>query len=367
MLSITINVTWRTIMGALFIGAAVAISSLTIVRAEHVTPDKKKTVYKCSTGTACLTGDSSGSKTWGIYAEGASKDALHAVTTTTVGNSAVAGISSGTSGSGNGVYGKSSNGEGVYGTSTTASGVYGTTSATGTPKSPLAGVYGNSSKSYGVYGSGALGVVGTSSTAGGAGVGGISTGDDASGVSAFGNSNNLSALVAETASDASPAPSIFIGIDGQNGDSCVIDPDANLTCSGKISGGGEMLTRHRSQAGRRVLTYAAQAATPTIEDLGAAQMHDGTANVEIPADFASVIDRSNPYYVFLTPMGDTRGLYVSMENAAGFQVRENMHGRSNVKFQYRIIGVPLDAKNVRLPAAPEIKVPRVPKLPPPIR
>jgi hypothetical protein len=55
-------------------------------------------------------------------------------------------------------------------------------------------------------------------------------------------------------------------------------------------------------------------------------MHDGIADVEITADFASVIDRANPYYVFLTPMGDTRGLYVSRQNYGGFQVRETCMG-----------------------------------------
>jgi hypothetical protein len=364
MLSITVNITWRTIMGALFIGAAVAFSSLGIGRAEHFTPDKKITVYKCSTGTACLRGNSSGSKTWGIYAEGTSDDALHAisssgsgvygmsstangvygVTSTTIGNSAVAGISKGSTGSGHGVYGRSSNGDGVFGTSTTANGVYGaTTEGTTTGSIPnAAGVFGTSSgyDGAGVEGTGSSGVIG------------LSSGSAGTAVVAFAKS---------------ATGDIFFGANSANIAESVIDPNANLQCSGKISGEGPMLARQRSDAGRRVLTYAAQAATPTIEDLGAAQMRDGVANVKIPGDFASVIDHSNPYYVFLTPMSDTRGLYVSMENAAGFQVRENMHGRSNVTFQYRIIGVPLGAKNVRLPTAPEMKVPPLLTLAPSVR
>jgi len=312
-------------MGALFIGVAVAISSLGIGRAEHFTPNTK--VYNCSTGTACLTGNSSGSKTFGIYAEGTSYDALHAVTSTTSGNSAISGISTGSSGNGNGVYGRSSNGDGVHGTSSRANGVFGETTIAGTSGAYASGVYGKSTASVGVTG-------------------------EAAGYNAY------AAILA--LSDGSAAD-IFDAYNSANGASCYISPHASLTCSGKITGGGPMLTRQRSDTDRHVLTYAAQAATPTIEDLGVSQMHDGIATVEFPADFASVIDRPSPYYVFLTPMGDTRGLYVSMENAASFQVRENMHGRSNVTFQYRIIGVPLGAKNVRLPTAPEMKV-RLPKL-----
>src|SRR5581483_6089277 len=164
MLSVTINITWRTIMGVLFIGIAVAISSLGIGRAEHVMPNTK--VYNCSTGTACLTGNSTGSKTFGVYAEGTSYDALHAVTSTTSGNSAISGISTGSSGNGNGVYGRSSNGDGVHGSSSTADGVYGFTSAV--QGRSLAGVFGEATGNIGsgVYGratssgGGEIGVIG---------------------------------------------------------------------------------------------------------------------------------------------------------------------------------------------------------------
>lgn len=339
MLSVTINITWRTIMAALFVGVAVAISSLDIGRAEHVTPNAK--VFSCSTGTACLTGNSTGTKTYGIYAESASYDGLHAVTSTTSGNSAVAGIATGSnSGNGNGVYGRSSNGDGVHGSSNFGNGVYGVTTALGA-RSAVAGVFGEADQ--GIY----PGVEGYANH---------STGG-ATGVFAHVSGGGVGSQAVFALSDGSPY--IFYGADSQTGGACTIDPNANLTCSGKISGGSELLTRQRSTTGRHVLTYSAQSATPTIEDLGASQMHDGVANIELPADFSSVIDRSSSYYVFLTPMGDTRGLYVSMETSAGFQVRENMHGRSSVPFQYRIIAVPLGKDNARLPSAPIMR-PRVP-------
>ena len=47
------------------VGTATAISSFSMVRAEHATPDKSKT-YTCSTGTACLEGNASGGSTLGI-------------------------------------------------------------------------------------------------------------------------------------------------------------------------------------------------------------------------------------------------------------------------------------------------------------
>ena len=56
------------------------------------------------------------------------------------------------------------------------------------------------------------------------------------------------------------------------------------------------------------------------------------------------------YYVFLTPLGDTRVLYVSRKAALGFQVREVERGRGNLDFDYRIVAHPSDAPNDRLPA-----------------
>jgi hypothetical protein len=84
-------------------------------------------------------------------------------------------------------------------------------------------------------------------------------------------------------------------------------------------------------------------------------MHGGVANVSFERDFASTIDRNSPYYVFLTPLGDARGLYVSIKAPSGFQVRETEHGRSSIAFDYRIVARPLGAKNDRLPRAPAMQ------------
>jgi hypothetical protein len=84
----------------------------------------------------------------------------------------------------------------------------------------------------------------------------------------------------------------------------------------------------------------------------------GIANVRIDLAFASVTDHKW-YYVFLTPLGDTRGLYVSMKTVWAFQVRETEHGHSTLEFDSRIVAHPLDAENDRLPLAPAMRRPRV--------
>lgn len=309
-------------IGIIAVGVAVAASSVSIVRAELPSPAKSKT-YSCGSGTACLEGSSSGSSTWGVYGIGASADGVHGVTTSTDGNSGTSGISTATTGSAHGVYGRSSNGQGVYGTSSSGNGVEGHSTASD--------------------GSGVAGIQrGTSS----------GSGDGLYGESAD-KTNNYEAI--EAAADNSNTY-IFEGFNAATNGVCTIDFNASLACTGGVSA-KNLHTRHTNAKGQRVLAYAAESATATIEDVGTARMVGGVANVAIDPAFASVMD-GRWYYVFLTPLGDTRGLYVSEKTRTEFQVREDENGRSRLEFDYRIVAHPIDAKNDRLPPAPSMRMPR---------
>jgi hypothetical protein len=349
-----IHLPWRrTVVSAFTLGVAVTIASLGVVRAEHFLPNAMKT-FKCSTGTACVTGNSTGSSTYGVYGVSTGTDGVHGLTDSSA-NSGVAGFATNSAG-GHGVLGSSTAGDGVHGvTDTTAgnSGVYGQSSS---GSGSGYGVYGSAANGPGTYGtssqSGSAGVFGYVSTSvgGSAGVDGVGSGGNY-GVKAEGDatSYNYPVLYAQ-ANSSSTYIATFANAPNDVG--CVIDPNADLYCNGTISGGGPLRIRERGRNGQSVVAYASESATPTIEDLGAARMHEGTANVELPSDFSSVISHNDAYYIFLTPLGDTRGLYVSMQTLTGFQVRENEHGRSDVMFEYRIVAVPSSARNVRLPAAP---------------
>jgi hypothetical protein len=311
-----------TAVGMIAVGVAIAVSSVSIVRAERANPEKSKT-YTCGSGTACLEGSSNGSNTWGVYGLGAVADGVHGVTNSTNGNSGTSGISNGTSGQGHGVYGRSSNGQGVYGTSSSNNGVEGHSTASG--------------------GSGVAGIQrGTSS---GSGDGVYSESAD--------TTNFYEAL--EAKADSSNTY-IFEGYNASTNGLCTIDYDATLACTGGADV-KNVRTRHTNASGQHVLAYAAESATATIEDVGTARMAGGVANVAIDPAFASVMDH-RWYYVFLTPLGDTRGLYVSEKTPSAFQVRESEGGRSRLEFDYRIVAHPLDAKNDRLPPAPGMRMPR---------
>jgi hypothetical protein len=314
--------TRTALAGAITVGVAVAISSVSIVRAEHANPDNSKT-FNCTSGMACVEGSSSGSSTWGVYGTSVSADGVHGVTSTTNGNSGTSGISTGTTGQGHGIYGRSSNGQGVYGTSSSSNGIEGHSSGPG--------------------GSGAAGIQrGTSS-------------DSGDGVySESADTQNLYEAL-EAKADSSNTY-IFEGYNATTNGLCTIDYNATLACTGGAVV-KNVRTRHTNANGQRVLAYAAEPATATIEDVGTARLVRGLANVTIDPAFASVMDH-RWYYVFLTPLGDTRGLYVSEKTATAFQVRESEGGRSRLEFDYRIVAHPLDAKNDRLPHAPNMRMPR---------
>ena len=79
------------VVGLTAVGAAVAVSSFTVVSAQH--PAARKTVFTCSAGTACLEGNSSGASTWGVYGNATTADGVHGITSSTNGNSGASGIS----------------------------------------------------------------------------------------------------------------------------------------------------------------------------------------------------------------------------------------------------------------------------------
>jgi hypothetical protein len=297
------------------------------VRAEHAKPNASKN-YTCNTRVACVEGNSTGSSTWGVYGTSTIADGVHGVTAGP-GSSGVSGISTGTTGTAHGVYGKSSNGQGVYGSSSTNNGIEGHSSASGEAGVAGYGLYSGSEDGTGVYGNGYYGVWGEGNYAG------VSA--QADGLGSY----------------------IFVGADSTTGAYCLIDDDANMTCTGTITGNTQARVRQVSGSGQHVLAYAPESASATIDDVGTAHMVAGVANVPIDRTFASTIDRNSPYHVFLTPMGDTRGLYVSVKTLAGFEVREAQGGRSTVSFDYRIVARPLGVKDVGMPPAPPMaKMPR---------
>src|SRR5579863_3589889 len=317
---------------------AVAVSCLGIVRAQRFTAPDAGVSYKCSTGTACVEGTSTGTP-YGVYGQSSGGNGLEGKSSAAA-RSGVSGVQLGSSGIG--VYAESHDTTGKYGAlfakaDESATNIfYGYNSAT--HLSCLIDPYADlacKGSIYGVAGNvNVYGVRGDDGTTYGAGVEGFDE-SGGTGVYAGTSASTGTALISDLESTNGL---VFYGM-GLYGD-CTINTYADLYCSGTITSGQTLEHRHHTSRGRHVLAFGSESTSAIIEDFGTAHVMRGVANVRIEAAFASTIERNSAYYVFLTPLGDTRGLYVTMKTPTGFQVHEAQGGRSNVGFDYRIVAHP---------------------------
>jgi hypothetical protein len=85
------------------------------------------------------------------------------------------------------------------------------------------------------------------------------------------------------------------------------------------------------------LTASIESPEVWFEDFGSARLEGGRAVLPIDPLFAETVNTGVAYHVFLTPLGDTPGLYVAGKSASSFEVRETGGGRGDVAFDYRIV------------------------------
>ena len=223
----------------------------------------------------------------------------------------------GTGGNGRpGVSGFSEEGEGVLGTSTNADGVLG-----------FGGDLANGVTGFG----GANGVVGFGE---GGGANGVAGWGHSAGVAAFnGNHPQVSAYLAtEWFFPGSALAGLF------NGGTLVF---GDLFVTGTKSA----VVKHPDGSDRRL--YCMESPESWFEDFGVGQLHEGQADVHLDRDFAALV-RTDNYHVFLTPYGDSNGLYIAHMQPDGFVVREQHGGRHSLEFGYRVVAKRGDVDVVRL-------------------
>jgi hypothetical protein len=309
---------------------------------------------------------------------------------TTSGSTAV----SATGGSGYGVSGTStSGGAGVIGISPSTIGVYG--DATDTTSDSSKGVFGYSNNGFGVYGyspasdgygiegiGGHFGVVGVSST--GTGVEAVSTssahpalevsnsqGGDGIDVTAQSSSCPNGLTCAAVAANSREGYA-FLGSTGNDGVPLTLNNSdtGNLifyvSNTGSVGYAGTLGSFARGVGGATIQSYSAKTAIPIVEDFGTAQLASGAASVALDPTFAASIDQRAGYRVFLTPNGDTHGLYTASKTPSGFVVRETGGGHGTLSFDYRIVATALGHSGQRMavidPASlPHAKMPAAPR------
>lgn len=138
--------------------------------------------------------------------------------------------------------------------------------------------------------------------------------------------------------------------------------DLNWTdTSGNFYYAGSLIQYAKIRGGQQVASYGCQSTTQSIEDVGSARLNNGVAFVHLHRTFAQAIElQADPYRVFLTPNGDTRGLYIAQKLTNGFIVRESEKGRSNVDFDYRVVATALGHAGERMGVTQLPQMPRAP-------
>ena len=123
----------------------------------------------------------------------------------------------------------------------------------------------------------------------------------------------------------------------------------NLSVFGNLTvippGVKSMAMRHLDGSYRRL--YTLECPESWFEDFGRGELVEGRAQVELDPEYAAMVDLED-YHVFLTPEGDSAGLYVNGKTSAGFEVREQQGGTSSLTFSYRMAARRKDISGERL-------------------
>jgi len=269
----------------------------------------------------------SGGPAYGVWGDSLSTD-----------GAGVAGYADATSGRTFGVQGvdASTDGIGVFGGANASSGnTFGVLGVTASPSGT--GVTGNALATSG----NAIGVLGTTSA---------STGNAVWGAYGFAPTSGFGVGVKGSIEGGAanggvagqffnvPGQGLLLqGISGLQGEVFSVDANGNLKISGNLTVSGTKSSTAKLQDGRVVALYAVESPENWFEDFGSAELKSGAAWVPLDGSFAEATNAAVTYHVFLTPNGDSNGLYVARKTATGFEVREHGGGGSNVVFDYRIV------------------------------
>lgn len=262
---------------------------------------------------------------WGIGAYATNYPLFAQATDTTPGDETIAvygqtfNIGSGSFG----LFGQAQNGQG-------ASGVYGLSGSASTEGTQVQPVFGGA------------GVWADTNQYGGAGASLLATADDNdAGIFASNSPTGYYTVYIQNddiTGDAGP----FEAYNSNNQSFCQMDGYGDFTCSGSISSINAINRDHK------VASYSVQSSENWMEDFGSGQLSSGHASITLDPTFAATVNTGVEYHVFLTPNGDSKGLYIASKGPGSFEVAESNGGKSSISFDYRIVAKRKGYESLRL-------------------
>jgi hypothetical protein len=190
------------------------------------------------------------------------------------------------------------------------------------------GIIGSTTDSYGVFGvsTSGNGVIGQCDGAN-EGVLGIS----ATGVGLRGQSSASIGLFGSTATGFGG----FFQATGAGG--VALRAAGSVIVTGDFSATGMKSALVAGTDGDLRRVFCLESPDSMFEDFGRDKIVNGRGTVRLDPEFRAII-RGDEYEIFLTPLGECNGLYVSNMNRGGFEVKELGSGTSSVAFSYRVAG-----------------------------
>lgn len=107
--------------------------------------------------------------------------------------------------------------------------------------------------------------------------------------------------------------------------------------------------------GKRVPAYVVTSLQPEVYARGKALLKNGEQYVRFDESFSSMAGK-NPDDVIVTvsPLGNSKGLYITKQDATGFWVRENDNGNSTISFSWIAVATRRDESVNKMNHSPEV-------------
>lgn len=102
--------------------------------------------------------------------------------------------------------------------------------------------------------------------------------------------------------------------------------------------------------GNKTVTYAATSTTVDVSTKGTGKLVNGTAKIVFDSNYSELTAKDKPVIVTVTPMGETKGVYIAEVTNDGFIVKENGNGTSNASFYWIAIGEKTNARELNVPS-----------------
>jgi hypothetical protein len=172
----------------------------------------------------------------------------------------------------------------------------------------------------------------------------VATADDNSAAFLSNNSdetNSFRATLSVANNTSSTDAIIATFIDGSDND-CTVWAGGYIDCS------SDDVTHVRRADGHTIQVFSGGSTEHWIEDYGSGQLSGGVATIQLDPGFLGVSNTAVEYHVFLTPKGDSKGLYITNEGPNGFEVHESSGGASSIAFDYRIVAKRKGFESARL-------------------